>query len=164
MPVREVEGDAVAMITPDPEAPLCADVPREPFGTPAALRPLWGIEEEGGIEVLGRFSDGTAAAAALRRNEGMTVYIGTVNAPAKLLRNILKASGVHVYLDSDDALAADGAFLSVTATSAGIKAIRLPRPSEVQRVLPEPGELGRTAEFAEPFEEGETRIYLLRND
>ncbi len=164
MPVREIEGDEAALITPESEASLCANVSREPFGTPAALRPLWGLEEEDGLEILGRFGDGTAAAAALRRNGGVTVYIGTISAPAKLLRNILLAAGVHVYLDSDDALATDGAFFSVTATSAGIKTIRLPGPSEVQRILPEPGELGRTAEFSEPFEEGETRMYLLRND
>jgi hypothetical protein len=164
MPVREIEGDTAAMIAPEPGAALCAGVPPEAFGVPTALRPLWRVEETDGLEVLGRFGDGTVGAAAVRRNGRLAVYIGTLTAPARLLRNILMASGVHVYLDSDDVLVTDGEFLSVTASSAGVKRLRLPKPVAVQRILPDAGDLGQVTEFAEPFAEGETRFYSLRAD
>ena len=162
--VREIEGDTAAMIAPEPGAALCAGVPPEAFGVPTALRPLWRVEETDGLEVLGRFGDGTVGAAAVRRNGRLAVYIGTLTAPARLLRNILMASGVHVYLDSDDVLVTDGEFLSVTASSAGVKRLRLPKPVAVQRILPDAGDLGQVTEFAEPFAEGETRFYSLRAD
>jgi hypothetical protein len=152
------------MIAPEPGAALCAGVPPEAFGVPTALRPLWRVEETDGLEVLGRFGDGTVGAAAVRRNGRLAVYIGTLTAPARLLRNILMASGVHVYLDSDDVLVTDGEFLSVTASSAGVKRLRLPKPAAVQRILPDAGDLGQVTEFAEPFAEGETRFYSLRAD
>lgn len=164
MPVREIEGDTAAMIAPEPGAALCAGVPPEAFGVPTALRPLWRVEETDGLEVLGRFGDGTVGAAAVRRNGRLAVYIGTLTAPARLLRNILMASGVHVCLDSDDVLVTDGEFLSVTASSAGVKRLRLPKPVAVQRILPDAGDLGQVTEFAEPFAEGETRFYSLRAD
>ncbi|MFO7976065.1 MAG: beta-galactosidase [Candidatus Hydrogenedentota bacterium] len=159
MPVREVEGGVPARITPDTGAPLCAGLPDTPFGVQATLAPLWSIEESGGIEVLGHFPNGAAGAAAKDGENGLTVYIGTMRAPAKLLRNILAASGVHVYLDSDDVLVSDGEFLSVTASTAGTKTVRLPERSVVQRILPEAARLGSVGRFAEEFAQGETRFY-----
>ena len=164
MPVREVEGGVAALIAPETGSPLCAGLPETPFGVSTALQPLWRIEESSGVEVLGRFGDGGPGAAALRRDGGLSVYIGTLNAPAKLLRNILAASGVHVYLDSDDVLTAGGEFLSVTATTGGMKTVRLPGTFAVRRTLPDEAELGRVAGFAEEFAEGETRFYTVEAD
>lgn len=165
MPVREVEGAMPAMITPETGAPLCAGLPDAPFGVQATLAPLWSIEEGGDIEVLGHFPNGAPGAAVKRGENGFTVYIGTMNAPAKLLRTILAASGVHVYLDSDDVLVADSEFLSATASSAGIKKIILPQQSALRRLLPvvtvpDKGVLGASG-VSQEFAQGETRAYRL---
>jgi len=149
------------LVTPEPEAALCEGLSEQPFGVEMVLEPLWSIEEAPDVEVLGRFGDGSPGAAAIRHGGGLTVYIGTLNAPARLLRNVLRASGVHVYLDSDDLLLTDGEFLSVTASSEGEKAVALPTASLAQRIMPETAPLGNVVSFTERFAEGETRFYQI---
>lgn len=167
MGVRGVEGGAAAMIAPEMRSPLCAGLPETAFGVQAVLEPLWYVDEGAGMEVIGRFPDGSPGAAVLRPSEGgLSIYIGTLTVPARLLRNILGASGVHLYLDSGDVLVTDGAFLSVTASSAGEKTVRLTEPSVVRRILPEPALLGSGSAFTftESFAQGETRMYALGGD
>ncbi|MEA3364817.1 MAG: beta-galactosidase [Candidatus Hydrogenedentes bacterium] len=161
MPVREVEGDVPGMITADLGAALCGGLSDTPFGVQTALDPLWAIEEGEDIEVLGHFPNGAPGAGLKRGESALTVYIGTLNAPAKLLRNILAASGVHVYIDSDDVLVTDGQFLSVTASTSGAKEVALPEKSVVRRLLPEARDSGVSNGFTEEFEKGETRFYWV---
>jgi len=143
------------------ESPLTAGLAGTSFGVDAPLGPLWAIEPAPGTHVIGRFPDGHVAAAAVGGCAGRSIYIGALTAPATLLRNILKAAGVHVYLDSDDVLLTDGQFLAVTASHEGHKTIRLPAPL---RVLTVPGNQV-VAESADQIEidlaHGETRLYRL---
>ena len=102
--------------------------PRQPVGKfmDVTLAPLWSVNEGAGIAPLAHFADGSVAAAVKGSGAGKSIYIGSAGCPAQLLRNILKDSGVNLYLDSDDPLITDGRFLSLTASSAGEKRIFLP--------------------------------------
>ena len=67
-----------------------------------------------------------------RQVDGWTsIYFGTVGMPPALLREIARAAGAHVYLDTDDALDTDGQFACLHAKNAGEKTLRLPRPVKV---------------------------------
>ena len=46
--------------------------------------------------------------------------------PATLMRNIARQAGVHIWVDSDDALYADGGYVGLHAATAGEKTITLP--------------------------------------
>jgi beta-galactosidase len=158
MPLKEVPSTKNGMVTyTDTGHPLTAGLADVTFGTDQALSPLWTVEEGDGVHVLGRFKNGQPAVVA----KGRSLYIGTTDVPSALFRNILKTAGVHVYIDTPDVLLTDGRFLSITASQAGPKAIRLPAPACV-RSLPS-GEVWHKAtdRIDIVLEQGETRQYSL---
>jgi len=107
----------------------------EPYGTDLVLDPLLAVREQEGVEVLGRYADGSAGAALEETQQGLRAYIGAVHCPASLLRAILVRARVHVWCDSDDVVLTDGSFLGVSATHAGEKTLHLPEPSTVTDLL-----------------------------
>jgi len=148
-------------VTPDPSAGILVDGVGEEFGSGKMLDPLWTVSDPA-AQVLARFNDGTAAAAAKWTPAGLRVYLGTLSVPARLLRNILKASGVHLYVDSDEVVTTDGRFLAVTATSAGLKALSFPGPIVLTDAL-DGREIAHGVEsLALSMDIGETRLFLMR--
>ena len=150
------------MVTPDPEGGALVEGLRTSFGTETVLDPLWQVEEAPGVRVIGRYADGSVAAAATSRDGNHTVYLGALRAPARLLRNILKQAGVHLYSDSDDVILADRDFLGVAATSAGEKRILLPDRRTVVDALTGEKVAAATTEVTLAMQMGETRLFWLR--
>ena len=148
-------------VTPDPAGGALTEGINEVFGTSTSLDPLWKVLEQG-VVVLGRYADGDVAAAAKWTPAGLRVYIGALHCPAKLLRNILRASGVHLYSDSDDVVLTDGKFLGFIATSPGPKHLMFGVPSTVVRVL-DGQEIAQNVSFLDmTMELGETKLFLLK--
>jgi hypothetical protein len=139
-----------------------ADLGQEPFGTETVLDPLWTVAEEPGVEVLGRYADGSVAAAW--RPATKTAYLGALHVPARLLRHLLTRAGTHTYSDSDDVILADREFLGVAATSPGRKAITLPEARKVVDALTgETVSAGGTT-FELDMQLGETRLLWTTGD
>lgn len=132
----------------------------DPFGRDTVLDPLWVVTEPGS-EIIGRYASGGVAVAAKQTPEGLRVYVGTLHCPAKLLRNILAASGVHVYADSDDVVLTDGRFFSLTATSAGKKRVVFPRVCTVVEALGSKAVVQNVKELAVELALGETRLFVV---
>jgi len=132
-----------------------------PFSKETVLDPLWAVDESG-VDVIARYASGAIAAAAKRTPDGLCVYIGALHCPAKLLRNILTASEVHVYTDSDDIILTDGRFLSITATAEGPKTVRLARQATVMDLLDNtvPAENSDCIHLDMAF--GETRLLMIQ--
>jgi beta-galactosidase len=148
-------------VTPDPAGAALTEGLSEVFGTGAVLDPLWKVLEQG-VVVLGRYANGDVAAAAKWTPGGLRVYIGALHCPAKMLRNILRASGVHLYSDSDDVVLTDGKFLGFIATSQGPKHLTFRAPCTVVRIL-DGQEIVRDVSSLDLFLElGETKLYLLK--
>jgi len=147
-------------VTPDPAAAGLAEGLTKAFGGETVLDPIWSVTDaDAGI--LGRYADGTSAVASRQTPDGLRVYIGALNCPARLLRNVLKAGGVHLYSDSDDVILADEHFLAVTATSEGAKTISLPRRCKVTSV-PDGALIAEAAEtLSMEMKLGETRMFAL---
>jgi hypothetical protein len=148
-------------VTPDPAGGALTEGLSEVFGTDTVLDPVWKVLEDG-VAVLGRYDNGDVAAAAKRTPAGLRVYIGALHCPAKLLRNILRASGVHLYCDSDDVVLTDGKFLGFIATSPGPKHLTFRAPCSVVRLL-DGQEIARDVSSLDlVMEFGETKLYLLK--
>jgi len=60
-----------------------------------------------------------------------SIYSSAMQLPPALMRNIARSAGVHVWLDSDDALYTDGQHVGLHAATAGTKTVRLPSPCRV---------------------------------
>lgn len=133
----------------------------ESFGRDTVLDPLWVVAEPG-AEVIGRYASGGVAAAAKQTSEGLRVYIGALHCPAKLLRNILTASGVHVYADSDDVVLTDDRFFSLSATSAGKKRVVFPKVCTVVEALDGKSVAQDVKELEMEMALGETRMFALK--
>jgi hypothetical protein len=161
---REPPADASVrpgMVTPEAGGGPLTEGLDEDFGTKTVLDPRWVVSEEG-VEIVGRYEDGSVAVAARQTPEGLRVYVGALHCPARLLRNIVKRSGVHLYVDTDDVLLTDSRFLCLSASSKGHKTIRLPDKRDVisvpggQRVALGVDRLDLDMEL------GETRMFALR--
>lgn len=161
MPVQRTRGkDAQGHWIAGPD-PLVSGLPDEPFGSTAALEPLWTVPTGPGIRPLARLSTGETLVAARNSDGGLRVYIGTTDVPAAFLRNVLAESGVHLYIDTDDVVNADSRFLAISATTAGVKHVRLPKAATARDLVTR--ELVGTAvrEFDLTMESGETRLFGL---
>lgn len=131
-----------------------------PFGTETKLDPLWAIDDPE-AERIGRYASGNTAAAFKQTPDGLRVYIGALHCPARLLRNILKDSGVHLYCDTDDVVLTDGKFFSLTVTSAGRKSMNFPQPCSVKDITDNSIVAENTDTLDLEFALGETRLFLL---
>ena len=132
-----------------------------PFGTDAVLDPRWSVAEAG-VEVIGRYEGGAVAAAAKRTPEGLRVLLGALDVPAGLLRGILKASGVHLYCESDDVALTDGQFLCLSATHAGKKRLLFPGRRTVLGAY-DGKEVARGVDHLDlEMQAGDTATYLLK--
>jgi len=85
-----------------------------------------------------------------------------IHCPAKLLRNILRLSGVHVYSDSDGVVLTDGKFLGFVSTSAGLKHLMFPSPALVIQALDGRTIAQRVEVLDVEMQLGETRLYQLK--
>lgn len=85
--------------------------------------------------VVGRFPDTDLAALVVKPMDGWTsLYSGAMQLPPALVRNIARSAGVHIWLDSDDALYTDGQFVGIHAATTGAKRLHLPQPRKVLNV------------------------------
>ncbi len=161
MPVARIDADNAEVTLLKQQSPLLDGLPRGPFGSKAKLSPLWAIEPGPGITPLAALPGGEVLVAARRNNAALRVYVGTTDVPAALLRNVLKASGVHIYVDSNDVINADAHFLAITATTEGTKRIVLPKPATVRDLLDGSVVCENVRTFDLPMVRGETRLFTL---
>lgn len=127
--------------------------------------PRWSINPEPTIKPFARYADGSIAAASRdMEGGGRSLYLGTFGCPAKVVRNILKDAGVRIYVDSDDMLDTDGRFVSLTASSAGLKTILVPKGMNLFREGNATPLEVKNGQFTEPFDLGEARFYRLEGE
>ena len=164
MPVSRVEAATAEATFLESDHCLLDGLARQPLGSKAKLSPLWVVDPAPGITPLALLSSGEALVAAARDTTGLRVYIGTTDVPAAFLRNVLKASNVHLYVDSDDVVSADARLLAITASEAGDKRVSLANPTSVRdaldgRILGE-----KTTSLEILMKQGETRLFILNSN
>ncbi len=79
------------------------------------------------VRVVGRLAGTDRAGLVVKKQDGWTsVYSAAMELPSALVRNLAREAGVHIWLETDDALYADGQFVGVHAATEGEKVLRLP--------------------------------------
>ena len=77
------------------------------------------------------------------------------------IRERIKSSGAHVYLDTGDVVYAGFGYLCVCASSAGVKTIALPEVSDVEEIFGAAPSRRGVGIFREEFRNGETKVYRI---
>ena len=84
------------------------------------------------VLVVGRLVGSQRAGLVVKPMGGWTsVYSAAITLPPALVRRIARQAGVHVWLETDDALYTDGRFLGIHAAADGTKCVRLPFDCQV---------------------------------
>jgi beta-galactosidase len=112
-------------------------------------------------EALARYASGNGVVVAAKKIGNWTsVYSGTLQLPASLLRDLAKRAGVHIYSNQDDVIAAGNGFVSVHASSGGPKLLIMPSNCDLTDSVT--GEtLGRGRSFRFEMKEGDTRLLRI---
>jgi len=112
--------------------------------------------------VLGRLCDGDQAGFCVKEFANWrSVYIASPAVPARLLREIARWAGVHIYNDRDDVLYVSNNFLVLQVREAGPRTIRLPKASDVYDVFEKRKVAQKTTEFSDDLPAKTTRVYFL---
>lgn len=77
------------------------------------------------------------------------------------LRNALRDAGVHIWIDTDDVLAAGRGYVMLHASSDGEKRIRLPFKSDIAEIFGASPPLKGVATITETMKLGETRVWKI---
>lgn len=141
--------------------------PLDPAGyTPQTVEvelPVQFFADEPEAVILGRIEGTDRAGLVVKRRAGrFTLWTAAPELPWRLLANVAREAGVHVYSDGGDQLVANDRFAALYCLSSGEKRISLPRPAGVtdavtgERISPDPVE---AIEFS--ARAGETRSFML---
>ncbi len=111
----------------DPAHPLAAGLSAEaPYGGGAEVSPIFHVVDAG-AETIGTHPVTGKPVIAIKQMDGWkSVYSSAFELPATLMRNLARQAGVHIWVDSDDAVYADGGYVGLHAATAGEKTILLP--------------------------------------
>ena len=131
------------------------------FGDATPLPTLFRVSPQAkGVEVLGHYEGTRDAALAVRRGDGWTsVFCGSTTISTSVLREIARAAGAHIWLDTGDVVIASPALVAVHVATPGDKTLAIPRGL----ALRDPW-TGATFsdEVRVNVQHGETRIFLIQ--
>jgi len=120
-------------ITLDAKDPLAQGVKTdEPVGAERlTVSPIF-YADDPDARVAGRLVDGNRPGLVVKKMDGWTsIYSGAMQLPPALMRAIARSGGVHIWIETDDALYTDGQFAGVHAATDGEKRLNLPTACKV---------------------------------
>ncbi|HNX33405.1 MAG TPA: hypothetical protein PKM57_02170 [Kiritimatiellia bacterium] len=133
------------------QVPAARDLPERFYGS-----------EEG--EVLARFEEGGQPAMVRRCTSKATdIWIGSVVAPADLLRGIARRAGCHLFCDADEIVYADKSFLAIHTRAAGERTFSLRRKADVVEVFSGDVLARDATQFKDTIDACRTRLYFIGN-
>lgn len=147
----------------DANDPLLAGMGNTFLNVPANPSPALTVADQNGqCRILARFKDDKRAAVAIHdAPTHSTVYAGTLTVPAGFLRNCARKAGVFLNVETDEVIQTDGKWLFISATSAGQKELRIPRPAKVRDAM-NGQEIGANVDHWQvELQQGETRVFEI---
>ncbi|MCC6729694.1 MAG: hypothetical protein IT208_10195 [Chthonomonadales bacterium] len=143
------------------EGGLTAAAGAEAFGFDDRQTPAF-VPEEGGAEILARYTAGGEAACVRKRIQGSTaVYCASAPMPAGALRKLYEDAGVFVYAASGDVLTANASFVGLHTVTGGSKRVRIPERASVFDATTGRRVATRAAEFTVDVPAHATRVWAL---
>ena len=129
----------------------------EPLGADQPVKPLFAAADAAPDETLATYPDGSAAIAARRAGDGLSVFVGVPGLTSELLRFVAREAGVHLLTQTDCNVYANGPFLALHASEDGPIEIDTGKPGPITDVLT--GQLiGRGPKVSLPLKFGDTRV------
>jgi hypothetical protein len=114
--------------------------------------------------VVGRLLESRRPGLVVKQATGWTsIYSAAMPLGSSLMRNIARTAGVHVWLDTDDALYTDGQYAGLHAATDGVKTLHLPGVYDVFDVLNAKRLATRVREVSLPMRKSETVLLRLEN-
>jgi len=175
---KEVKEDIVAYITMEQSGhPIANMLPNgytfgqhfrylDNYGFPPAYKisPLF-IVDDNKAKILGRYCyehDTQPGMAIKDFGNWKSIYVGTIEIPAMLIRAIAKYSGCHLYLDTDDVVYINKHFLVIHASEgSGIREVNLPKKSDVWDLFKNKKVCSNSKNFKVYLKHNETGVFKL---
>lgn len=105
------------------------------FGPEMEQSPRFSPKEGSGL-VWGRYADSkTPGLMVADHGAWRSVFCGSPELPADVLRKLFAEAGVHIYCESGDNVTANAGWLSLHTKTPGTKVIRLPKAAKVLDVI-----------------------------
>ena len=115
-----------------------------------------------GGQVLARFVDGERPSILMRQTPAATdIWIGSVMAPADLLRSIARRAGCHLFSDADEIMYADKSFLAIHTGKAGERTFNLRRKADVVEIFSDTVLGEGVTQFKDSVDAYRTRVYFI---
>jgi hypothetical protein len=161
MDLRRAEGDP--MIVVDRSGLLGSLDGTLDYGFTSAIAPLFCVEDKAAT-VLGRYKDSEETALAYKSVDGFTsFYSGTGNVPARVLREIARFAGVHVYYEGDDPVYVNNRLIGIHVIAGGKMQLTVPHPVEVEELFDGGVFASEGNTLTVPVEPGCVKLYLLQS-
>jgi len=135
--IAQDEKEGVPLVIINPADPLFASgspapMPHGPYGAQnLKVAPLF-YADDPDARIAGKLVESNRAGLVVKKVGAVTsIYSAAIQLPPVVIRAIARAAGVHIWLESDDALYADNRFIGIHAASDGEKRIRLPQDRKV---------------------------------
>ena len=91
-----------------------------------------------------------------------SVYSAAPNLPSGVLRELARYAGVHIYNESDDVMYVDRGFVAMHTVRGGMKAIHLPKRSDVWELYSNRQVGSNCTDFYDNMEAGTTHLYCVK--
>jgi hypothetical protein len=112
--------------------------------------------------ILARFAErGEPSIVARQTARATDLWIGSVMAPADLLRSVARRAGCHLYCDGDEIIYANHSFLAIHTSRGGPRTFALRRPADVIEVFSGNVLARATDRFSDNIDAFRTRLYYL---
>lgn len=105
------------------------------WGIQKPCKPLFAAADATGDEVLATYPDGSAAVAWRKGPSGLSVFVGAPGISAELLRAVAREAGVHLFVETDCNVYANGPFVAVHGAADGPVTLDTARPGPVTDAL-----------------------------
>jgi len=125
---------------------------------------IWAVKNENNVTPLAIYDDDNIGLAVTNNLGYTSIYCGIVGLPAQFLRNVLKNSGVHLHLDSDEIMEVDDKFLAVGVHDEKTELIKLKSDKHLYNIFEEEKLLSENNIVKDKFQAGETKLYWVLND
>ena len=95
------------------------------------------------------------------RDGWRSVFMSMPPTKPAVMRSLLRDAGAHVWIDSDDVLAAGRGYVMLHASSDGEKRVRLPAESDITEIFGASPQLKGATTVTETLKLGETRVWKV---
>ena len=137
---------------------------KQTFWERLSVGPVFYVEDPE-AEVLGMLpAIGMPGLVMKRFDEWTSIFSSAPLLPAGLLRNLLRYSGGHIYVDSNDVVYANKSFLAISTSKGGDKIVRLPFKTSVYDVFKEETVATNTDRFEVNLPGKDTVLYFLGSE